>query len=102
MSFINWSDSHEMLGLLAEFVADERQESAYDPARRRFLTGVLEELRELTGRIEEMNDDELVAGCQMILEPADGEFSSDPVVEHIQACMEELERIRDRSIDRKK
>jgi len=98
MSFINWSDSHEMLGLLSEFVADERQESIGDPDRMRFLTGVLEELCELTGRIDERNDDESIARCRMILESANGEFSGDPVMEHIQACIEELERIRNRSI----
>jgi hypothetical protein len=96
MSFINWSDSHEMLGLLCEFVADERQESAGDPARVHFLTGVLEELGELTGRIDETNDDESIARCRMILESANGEFSGDPVLEHIEACIEELERIRNR------
>jgi len=94
MSFINWSDSHEMLGLLAEFVSDERQESTGDPARMRFLTGVLKELGELTDRIDETNDDELIASCRMIVESADGEFSGDPVLEHIQACIEELKRIR--------
>jgi hypothetical protein len=96
MSFINWSDSHEMLGLLSEFVADERQESTDDPARLRFLTGVLEELGELTGRIDETNDEESITRCRMILESANGEFSGDPVLEHIEACIEELERIRNR------
>lgn len=94
MSFINWSDSHEMLGLLYEFVADERQESTDDPARMRFLTGVLEELGELIARIDETSDDESTARCRMILESSNDEFSGDPVLEHLHDCIEELERIR--------
>ena len=96
MSFINWSDSHEMLGLLSEFVADERSESTGDPPRAHFLAGVLEELGELTARIDEMNDEDLIRKLSMILASANGEFRGDPVLEHVQACIEELERIRDR------
>ena len=94
MSFINWSDSHEMLGLLSEFVADERRDSTGDPERAHFLAGVLEELGELTTRIEETNDDHSIDRLRTIMESADGEFRGDPVLEHVQACIEELERIR--------
>jgi hypothetical protein len=94
MSFINWSDSHEMLGLLSEFVADEQRESTHDPARAHFLAGLLEELGELTARIDEMNDDDSIGKLRTLLESANGEFRSDPVLEHVQACIEELERIR--------
>jgi hypothetical protein len=96
VSFINWSDSDEMLGLLSEFVADEQGDSTGDPARARFLAGVLEELGELTARIDETNDDDSIGKLRMILESADDEFRVDPVLEHVQACIEELERIRDR------
>jgi hypothetical protein len=94
MSFINWSDSHEMLGLLSEFVADERHDSAGDPARRHFLTGVLQELGELTARIDQTNDDDAIGTLRTILESVDDEFRGDSVLEHISACIEELERIR--------
>jgi hypothetical protein len=98
MVFINWADSHEMLGLLSEFVADEWRDSTDDPARAHFLAGVLEELGELTARIDETNDetndDDSIGKLRMILESADSEFRGDPVLEHVQACTEELERIR--------
>jgi hypothetical protein len=94
MSFINWSDSHEMLGLLSEFVADERRDSIDDSAREHFLACVLEELGELTTRIDETNDDDSIGKLRMIVQSADGEFRGDPVLEHVQACIEELERIR--------
>jgi hypothetical protein len=97
VSFINWSDSHEMLGLLSEFVADERRDSTGDRARARFLAGVLEELGELTARIDETNDDDSISKLRMILESADDEFRGDPVLDHVEACVEELERIRDRA-----
>jgi hypothetical protein len=96
VSFINWSDSHEMLGLLSEFVADERRDSIDDPARAHFLAGVLEELAELTARINETNDHDSIDKLRMILASVDGEFRADPVLEHVQACIEELEHIRDR------
>ena len=98
MSFINWSDSHEMLGLLSEFVADERHDSAGDPARRHFLTGVLRELDDLTARIHETNDGDAIGTLRMILESVDDEFRGDSVLEHISACIEELERIRNRVV----
>ena len=93
MSFINWSDSHEMLGLLSEYVADERHDSTEDPARAHFLAGILEDLSDLTARIEETSDDDSIAALRTILESASGEFRVDPVLEHIQACIEEIERL---------
>jgi hypothetical protein len=94
MVFINWSDSHEMLGLLSEFVADERRDAIDDPARKHFLAGVLEDLSEVIARIDEMNEDDVIGRLQTILESADSEFRGDPVLEHVQECIEELERIR--------
>ena len=81
---------------VTEFVADERQESTDDPARMHFLTGVLEELGKLTDQTDETDEDESIARCRLILESANGEFRDDPVVEHIQACIEELQGIRNR------
>ena len=37
MTFIDWSNPDEMLGLLSEYVADERHEASGDPARESFL-----------------------------------------------------------------
>ena len=94
MTFINWSDSHEMLGLLTEFIADERHDSYDDPARALFLTGLLEELRELTAQIDDVSDDEAIGRLRRIQDSVSDEFRGDSVLEHIQACIEELERIR--------
>ena len=99
MSFINWSDSHEMIGLLSEYVVDEHHDSAEDPARAHFLAGVLEELCELTAHVDETSDEAAIVALRTILESANGEFRDDPVVEHIQACIEELERIDSRVTD---
>ncbi|HSY47885.1 MAG TPA: hypothetical protein VLC46_03660 [Thermoanaerobaculia bacterium] len=95
MTFINWSDSHEMLGLLVEYIVDERHE-ANDPARAAFLAGVLEELEELTAQVDEMTDDESIAALRMIQDSVNDEFRGDTVLQHIQDCIEELERIRNR------
>jgi len=94
MTFINWSDSHEMLGLLTEFISDEKHEAHGDPARALFLKGLLEELRELTAQIEDMTDDGLISQLRGIQESVSDEFRGDSVMEHVQACIEELERIR--------
>ena len=48
MTFIDWSDPEEMLGLLAEYVADARIESEADPAREALLAALLNDLTELT------------------------------------------------------
>ena len=98
MTFINWSDSHEMLGLLTEFVCDERQDSSDDPVRAIFLADVLEELQELTAHVDEMTDDESIGKLRMIQSSVTEEFRGDSVLDHIQACIEELERIRNREI----
>ena len=96
MTFINWSDSNEMLGLLTEFVCDERQDSNDDPVRAIFLADVLEELQELAAHVDEMTDDESIGKLRMIQSSVTEEFRGDSVLDHIQACIEELERIRDR------
>ena len=40
MSFIDWSDRDELLGLLAEYVADERLGEQEDRERRSFLAAL--------------------------------------------------------------
>ena len=91
MTFINWADPHEMLGLLSDYVADERLEAAEDPSRARFLTGVLDALGGFT---EETSEADLAAMLGSILEGTDREFRHDPVLVHLEACIEELDRIR--------
>jgi hypothetical protein len=93
MAFIDWSDSEEMLGLLSEYVADERSESQADPARRVFLTDLLEQLAGLTDNLETLSGDEVIGGLRDICASRDADFFADPVIAHLEACIEELQRI---------
>jgi pyruvoyl-dependent arginine decarboxylase (PvlArgDC) len=94
MTFINWSDSEEMLGLLSEYVADERNDSAEDDAREAFLTGLSTELAELTAGSDAMSAEEVSDRLRAIHRSHADDFPGDPVLIHVEACIEELERIR--------
>ena len=91
MTFINWSDSEEMIGLLIEYVADERSESRSDRARDLFLAELLKELTQLN---EQTATERTMESLRAIRDSVDPEFSEDPVLVHVDACVEELERIR--------
>ena len=82
MTFIDWSDSEEMIGLLIEYVADERSES--DGERRKFLSNLLVDLQ-----CEQVN----VGRLRNIYESIDAEFKNDDVVIHLHDCIQELERL---------
>lgn len=84
MTFIDWSDSEEMIGLLIEYVTDERNESHADPKRQKFLSDLLADLQ-----TEELNLERL----QKIYESIDSDFKSDDVVVHVHDCIEELKRL---------
>jgi hypothetical protein len=92
MSLIDWSDPDEMLGLLVEYVADETAASNDDADRAHFLNQLL---RELNGIAEQ--DFESVDRVERTLREIHGsqprEFASDPVMAHVEACIEELHRI---------
>jgi hypothetical protein len=94
MSFIDWSDSEEMLGLLSEYVADERNGSLGDDAREEFLTRLSAELADLTDRLDAMSPEEVVDRLRAIHRSGAEEFARDPGLVHVEACIEELERIR--------
>jgi hypothetical protein len=94
MTFINWSDSGEMLALLTEFVADERRESGNDEAREAFLADLLQELTLLNERFVKISTDAAIEELRTIQDSLSQEFSDDPVIVHLEACIEELERIR--------
>jgi len=92
MSLIDWSDPDEMLGLLVEYVADEAVAAHDDADRAHFLTELSRELDAMADR-----DFESVEGIELALrELHDGqprEFAGDPVLTHVAACVEELQRI---------
>ena len=93
MSLIDWSDPEEMFGLLLEFVLDERNQETQDVARRAFLSKLLFDLsahQEGFGSLPNVARMRLLRDVQQSI---DVEFAGDPVVEHLIACGNELERI---------
>ena len=84
-----------MLGLLTEYVADARSES--DPARSASLDALLHDLTDLTHRSDAMALKEAIGGLRRIHGSHAEDLSGDPVLHHLEACLEELERIRSES-----
>ncbi len=92
MTFINWSDSEEMLGLLSEYIADERSGSFDDSMRRRLLDRLLRDVSELAETEHTLPPKEVITRLRKI-ERSHDELIGDPVHDHLVACIEELERI---------
>ena len=92
MTFIDWSDPEGMIGLLSEYVADERSDSADDGVRYAFLDGLFLELAELTDTVSERSIDESIDVLRAISQ-SHSDFAGDPVLVHFQDCIEELQRI---------
>jgi hypothetical protein len=92
MSFIDWSDHEEMLGLLLEYVADEAATSQGDPARVAFLRTLLQRL-ESVAEAELESVRQIADALREIRSSQFVEFMADPVLDHLDDCMEELERI---------
>lgn len=95
MTFIDWSDSEGMFGLLVEFVADETKECAADDERKQFLANLLRDLTSLEQQMAAMEATQVIDALKGVRDEIAGEFASDPVVDHIEACIEELERVHD-------
>lgn len=93
MTFINWADSEEMLGLLAEYVADERNETRGDDDREAFLAELSAALSTLAEQHDRIPAGELIERLRSIRAEQDDAFAADPVLVHVEACIEELERI---------
>ena len=100
MTFINWSDSEEMLGLLCEYVADEKNESSNDRVRERFLAELSAELADLAGDAPGMSADEAIERLRVMLASRTRDFAGDPVLTHVEACIEELERLQSQFAER--
>lgn len=92
MSLIDWSDPDEMLGLLVDYVADEANASHADRARARFLGALSKELGELADQASE-NVRQVAEALREFRTSQPEEFLSDPVIAHLDACIEELYRI---------
>ena len=98
MTFINWSDSEEMLGLLCEYVADEKGDSQNDVVRSRFLAELSADLADLVDRAPGMSADETIERLRAMHASRADDFGGDPVLTHVEACIEELERIKSQSV----
>ena len=92
MSLIDWSDPDEMLGLLVEYVADEAVASYDDPDRAHFLNQLSRELVAISGQDFE-SVDRMALTLSEIRDAQPREFAGDPVMAHVEACIEELRRI---------
>jgi hypothetical protein len=96
-TLIDWSDPEEMLGLLCEYVADEKLDAQDDAERVRFLAGLSAELANLAVRAPDLSADEVIELLRAIDALQREDFAGDPVLTHVEACIEELERIRSQS-----
>jgi len=95
MTFIDWSDSEGMVGLLVDFVADERKECTADEEREDFLANLLRELTTIEQRISAIPANQTIRALKGVRDGVAHEFANDPVMVHIEACIEELVRVRD-------
>ena len=103
MTFIDWSDAEEMLGLLVEYVSDERIASAGDVERSKFLDELTQELEVAADAASGASADDAIRRLRAIRDAQPKEFAGDEVLGHLAACIEELERIAGRtSIDSRK
>jgi hypothetical protein len=93
MTFIDWSDSEAMLGLLVEWIADERLASE-DPEREEFLAGLGAELSQLAAGHDTLPLDALIARMRAIHETGAVALPGDPALAHLSDCIVELERLR--------
>lgn len=92
MSLIDWSDPDEMLGLLVDYVADEANSSHADRARARFLAALSKEVGELADQMPGTAQ-QVAEALREIRTSQPEEFLTDSVMSHLDACIEELERI---------
>jgi hypothetical protein len=93
MSFINWSDPEEMLGLLAEYMADECLAEQDDRLRAKFLNELSSALTALASLAEELSTEATIDRLRDLYDSQPGEFVTDPALAHLDDCIQELERI---------
>ena len=93
MSIFDWSDPEEMVGLLADYVADELQEETVDRDRARFLRRLASSLTGLAADAAEVSTHTALEQLRTILDSQPPEFADDPALRHVRDCIDELERI---------
>ena len=93
MSLIDWSDPENLLDMLLEFVTDAKTESHGKVRRQRFLDYLVANLTAAQQRVSSDDLLETITQLRRIYDSIDPEYQEDPVVDHIKACTEELERI---------
>ena len=91
MSLIDWSDHEEMLGLLLEYVADEATTS-HDRERVAFLRALLRQIERLA-QAEPESIGRIADALSEVRQSQPAEFAADPVLDHLDACAEEIRRI---------
>ncbi|PWT92369.1 MAG: hypothetical protein C5B54_03635 [Acidobacteria bacterium] len=91
MTFLDWSDTEEVLGLLEEYVRDAKQQCGNDVQRRRFLSQLLSRITKLSEDFPNKSSRKVVKGLRDIYDWIGEEYKSDPVTVHIQDCIQEFE-----------
>ena len=90
MGYIDWSGAEELVSLLVEYVATERNNAEGDPARAGFLAKLQDGLSEIEHRIEVHGPTRAIAMLRALRDRLDEGFNDDSVVEHVDACIDEL------------
>ncbi len=93
MTFIDWSDAEEMVGLLEEYVADEESDERSDRDRAKFLRELSSALRVIASQTPDVPVEQTIASLRTIRESQLREFAGDAALVHLDDCIEELERL---------
>jgi hypothetical protein len=92
MTLIDWSDPEAMLGLLIEYVDEEAASTRNDPERSGFLGQLSQDL--LAAAEQDLEaPGQIAQSLQEIHDSQPREFAGDPVMVHVEACIEEITRI---------
>lgn len=92
MTLIDWSDPEAMLGLLIEYVDEEAASTRNDPERSGFLQQLSQDLLAVAEEDLDAPDD-IARSLREIRDSQSREFAGDPVMVHVEACIEEITRI---------
>ena len=93
MTFIDWSDAEEMVGLLVEYVADEESDERAHRDRAKFLRDLSSALRVIASQTPDVPVEQTIASLRTIRESQSREFAADAALVHLDDCIEELERL---------